>query len=247
MPQIIERKHAQGRSFEMQIDPENKLVLVMRNDESPSFAIGTLIDGRWWYQSLMWSCRAGRKFWFRPMIAFYRHIRANKITDYNLRFLAWADKRLKHGGYAYGSESHQRWQAVGERLAASRNREAAIQVAIRDAMTSLELGDRWTMEIGHNDFYVLNERTPAAGMKTGCINVKVVFDSVFIQRITGLSSRPNDPDPFRNMKMRNEQAPHRINNPDQSADQLVAEAMRELEHLMAERCEAQRQEDKLAA
>ena len=236
--QVIERKHAKGSSFEMQFDSKNMLLLVVRNDEAPSFAIGWLLNGRWCYQPLMWSCRAGRKFWFRPLIEFYRYIRKNKITDHNLRFLAWGENRLKHGGYVVGSESYRKWKAIGDRLAESRKREADIISRMRHALTSLDLGNRWTLEIGSNDFYVFNEQTPAAGMNTGCITVKVVFDSIFIQRITGTSTRPNDPDPFRNMKMRREHAPQRIANADQPSMQLVDEAIWEIENLMAERCKA---------
>lgn len=236
---VVEKKNAKGTDFVMQFDPENKLILIKRHGEDPSFAIGFLIDGTWHYQWLMWSCRAGKAFWYRPLIAFYRHIRKNQITDYSLRFLACGDQRLKHtGGYAIGTESHRSWKAIGERLVASRNREATIKVAIRDMVTAIDLSDRWTLEIGSNDFYVFNEQTPAAGMNTGCITVKVVFDSIFIQRITGTSTRPNDPDPFRNMKMRREHAPHRIANADQPSTQLVDEAMWEIENLMAERCKA---------
>jgi len=236
--QVIEKKHAKGRTFEMQFDSKNMLLLVMRYDEAPSFAIGWLLNGRWCYQPLMWSCRAGRKFWFRPLVAFYRYIRKNKITDHSLRFLAWGENRLKHGGYVFGSESYLRWKAIGDRRAEERKREADIAATVRHALTRLNLGDRWTLEIGSNDFYVFNEQTPAAGMNTGCITVKVVFDSIFIQRITGTSTRPNDPDPFRNMKMRREHAPQRIANADQPSMQLVDEAMREIENLMAERCKA---------
>lgn len=245
---VVEKKNAKGTDFVMQFDPENKLILIKRHGEDPSFAIGFLIDGTWHYQWLMWSCRAGKAFWYRPLIAFYRHIRKNQITDYSLRFLACGDQRLKHtGGYAIGTESHRSWKAIGERLVASRNREATIKVAIRDMVTAIDLSDRWTLEIGSNDFYVLNERTPAVGMKTSCINIKVVFDSIFIQEITGISTRPNDPDPFRNMKLRHEQAPLRIADPDRTADDLVAEAMKDVATRMAERCEAVRSEVKLAA
>ena len=124
--QVIERKHAKGSSFEMQFDSKNMLLLVVRNDEAPSFAIGWLLNGRWCYQPLMWSCRAGRKFWFRPLIEFYRYIRKNKITDHNLRFLAWGENRLKHGGYVVGSESYRKWKAIGDRLAESRKRAAGM-------------------------------------------------------------------------------------------------------------------------
>lgn len=244
---VVERKHAKGRSFEMQFDPSNMLVLVMRNDEAPSFAIGWLHDGRWCYQPLMWSCRAGKKFWFRPLIAFYRHIRQHKITDYSLRFLAWGESRLKHGGYVLGSDSYRRWEAIGNRLAESRKRESDIATRMRHALTCLDIGEKWTLEIGGNDFYVFNEQTPAAGMNTGCITVKVVFDSILIQRVTGTSTRPNDPDPFRNMKMRRELAPQRIANAGHSSVQLVDEAMWEIENLMAERCKAGWPGDQLAA
>ena len=54
---VVEKKNAKGTSFEMQFDPENKLILIKRHDEAPSFAIGFLIDGTWHYQSLMWSGR----------------------------------------------------------------------------------------------------------------------------------------------------------------------------------------------
>lgn len=235
---VIEKKHAaKGRSFEMQFDPENKLVLVIRNDESPSFAIGWLHDGCWYYQSLMWSCRAGKKFWYRPLIAFYRYIRKHKLTDYSLRFMAWGEKRLKHGGYVIGSDTHRRYMEAGVKLAARRQREAAVSDGVKEAMKRLGIGDHWQLEVGHNGFYVLNKRSGAAGVATQCLTVKAVFDSIFVQRITGVSSRANDPDPFRNMKMRNEAAPVHFAGQDRSPEQLVDAAMTEVERLMALRCD----------
>lgn len=237
--QVVERKHASGRSFEMQFDLTNMLVLVMRNDEDPSFAIGWLHDGRWCYQSLMWSCRGGKKFWYRPLVLFYRYIRQNKITDHSLRYMAWGANRLKHGGYVYGSAGHRCLLKIGARLAASRQREAAVATGVKEAIKRLNLGDRWILEVGSNDFYVLNERTRAAGVTTECITIKAVFDAIFVQRITGISCSANDADPFRNMKKRNEAQPTRLAGQDRSPEQLVDAAMREVEQLMAVRGDAE--------
>ncbi len=231
--QVIERKHPRGRSFEMRFDPENMLVLVMHNGEDPGLAIGTRLNGRWFFQWLMWSCRGGRKFWFRPLVAFYRHIRRNKLTDHSLRYLASGEHRLKHGGYVVGSEAHGHWLAACARLEAERQREAEVKDRMRRALPELAVRDRWRLEVCPNDFYVFNELTAAAGLPTGCINVKIAFDSIFVQQITGISTRANDPDPFRHMKRRNEGAMTRVSG--ETPVDKVDEAIREVQRLMAER------------
>lgn len=52
-------------------------------------------DGHWYYQSLMWSCRAGRARYFKALVALYRRIVRQDASKNRLRYLAWADKRLK--------------------------------------------------------------------------------------------------------------------------------------------------------
>lgn len=52
-------------------------------------------DGLWYYQSLMWSCRAGRARYFKALVALYRSIVRQDASKNRLRYLAWADKRLK--------------------------------------------------------------------------------------------------------------------------------------------------------
>lgn len=69
---------------------------------------------------------SSKAFYYKPMIALYRHIRRNKLTDYSLRFIAGADCRLKNGGYAIGTESHEKLLEIGRRLDASRTRENRI-------------------------------------------------------------------------------------------------------------------------
>lgn len=229
---VVERKHPQGRSFEMQFDPDNMLVLVMRNGEPPTIAIGWRFENRWAYQSLMWSCRGGRQFWYRPLVTLYRHIRKNKLTDHSLRFMAWGECRLKHGGYVYGSNSHRNLEAVGARLALNRQREAAIAAGAKAAINAIDLGERWSLEVGSNDFYILNERTRAAGAVTESVTVKVVFESIFIQRTTGISRYANDPDPFRKMTKRCEGELIRIIDETLSEERLVDAAMSTLKQMM---------------
>ena len=106
-------------------------------------------------------------------------------------------------------------------------------------MLNLDIGQGWTLEVCHNDFFVLNERTRAAGVDTECITVKLAFDSIFIQRTTGKSNKPNELDPFRNMRQRTERAMRRIQNPRLNPEDLIECAMLEVERQMRSRCDAE--------
>ena len=236
---IVHKTDPRGPVLEMKFDPDNKLLLLMHNGETPGFAIGWRLDGRWYYQHLMWSCRAGRQFWFRPMIAFYRYIRKNKITDYGLHCLACAENRFKHGGYAIRTEGYRSYLAAKQQTAARSQRYADVAQGIHDAMMALPIGERWTVSEEAKDFYVINERTRATGVVTECITVRAIFDSIFVTRITGVSSRANDPDPFRQMKLRSEKEPIRINDEQRAPASLVDDAMREVARLMSTRCDAE--------
>lgn len=223
--EIQERHHAAGKSFELPIDADNKLVLVMRNDEAPSFAIGWKLDGQWYYQSLMWSCRGGKRFWYRPLIAFYRHIRRHKLTDYSLRFMAWAENRLRHGGYAVGTYTHQRYIAVGQRLAASRQREAALATALQSKISQLPYGSHWSLEELHNNVYVIQKLSPAIGSRTCAITVRLVSTSIIIQESAGISVCAGDRDPFRTMRARKDGKTVHVVDDDMSHEKLVVAAL----------------------
>lgn len=45
---------------------------VVWNPKKSGFILKFKCADRWYYQWLMWSCRAGQKSYYRPMIALYR-------------------------------------------------------------------------------------------------------------------------------------------------------------------------------
>ena len=233
---FVERTNAKGRDIEYQFDEQNKLILMLRSSGDESFAISWRhSDGRWYYQSLHWSCRGGKAFWYRPLITFYRYIRQNKITDYNLRYLAWADRRLKNGGYAVGTDSHLRYQEIGRRLKLSREREAAISSGLNATMTALKLKEPWRLEQARPDIFVLQWPTRAYGEATGFVVVRLAIEAIVVQRTQGLSNRPNEADPFRAMlRMRKELEPEIFHDREMAPEQLVAAAMACVSRLMQE-------------
>ena len=234
--EIKVRHHAKGEEHILQFDATNTIILTLRKNESASLAIGfKLNDGQWYYQSLMWGCRAGKAFWFRPMVSLYRYIRKHKLTDNSLRFIAWADHRLKNGGYMVNSESHKSWIAIGKRLKAANRRELDIAALVIEGVEKLNFGPHWFVDQLSPTSFVLNERTPMAGMPTGCVMIKTIMGSVFVQRITGISRCANDSDPFRKMLRRSEGPVLRFNNIDLTPEEVVSEAMEVVVKLMDER------------
>ena len=87
-------------SYEVLVEHETKLIFSLSSTDSPSFIIGFICAGQWIYQSLMWSCRGGKQKYYRAMVCMYRFLRRNKITPHTMRYLAWGENRLKHGGIA---------------------------------------------------------------------------------------------------------------------------------------------------
>lgn len=54
-----------------------------------SFYLKWKCAGHWYYQWLMWQCRAGKKSYYRPMVALYRQLRRDgKVKPGMLRNLA---------------------------------------------------------------------------------------------------------------------------------------------------------------
>lgn len=51
--------------------------------------------GGWYYQSLMWSCRAGKARYLKALVALYRSIVRQGASKNRLRYLAWAENRFK--------------------------------------------------------------------------------------------------------------------------------------------------------
>ena len=235
-PKFVERINAKGRDIEYQFDEENKLILLLRPAGDEGFAISWRhSDGRWYYQSLHWSCRAGKAFWYRPLIQFYRHIRKNQISDYNLRYLAWADNRLKNGGYAIGTDTYLQYQEIKRKMQLSREREAAISSGLNAAMTALQLNEPWRLEQIRPDIFVLQWPTRSCGEVTGFVMVRLAIEAIVVQRTQGLSNRSNETDPFHAMlRMRKELEPEIFHDREMSPEQLVAAAMTSVSRLMQE-------------
>lgn len=62
---------------------------ILWRPEKDGFILKFKCAGRWYYQWLMWSCRAGRKSYYRPMVALYRALRhGGEIKGAQLRHLA---------------------------------------------------------------------------------------------------------------------------------------------------------------
>lgn len=86
-------------TYEAMVDDEKKVIFI-GDGESPSMVIGFVCDGKWYYQPLIWSCRGGKQKYFRALVTLYRYLRRNEITTHSLRYLAWAENRMKHGGFS---------------------------------------------------------------------------------------------------------------------------------------------------
>jgi len=95
---VKEINHNGYVSHEVLADKENKVIFRVNSNDSPSIMIGFVCEGKWFYQSLMWSCRGGKQKYFQAMVCLYRYLRRNDITGHSLRYLAWGENRLKHGG-----------------------------------------------------------------------------------------------------------------------------------------------------
>jgi len=62
---------------------------VIWNPKKSGFMLKFKCAGRWHYQWLMWSCRAGKKSYYRPMIALYRAlVGENLVSPGTLKALA---------------------------------------------------------------------------------------------------------------------------------------------------------------
>lgn len=232
--------HAQGKTLEMQFDPDNKLVLVMRNDEAPSFAIGWRLNGRWCYQSLMWACRGGRKFWFKPLVAFYRYIRKNNVTDHSLRYLAWADHRLKNDGYAIGTASLKKSREFSRKYAQELQREGEIR-RVLEALYYEQLATvpAWQGEVVGNGVYVLNQTGIEVGERTSVILFRHIMGRIVVEEYRGIATRPQDH--FRTMRRGNTLPPVHLTDDSLTAAELVVKAEAEIRRVMQMADELRRQ------
>ena len=229
-------RHGQtGKSYELQIDPANKLILRIKKNESPSLIIGFTCNGVWYYQFLIWSCRGGKAFYYKPMIALYRHIRRNKLTDYSLRFIAGADCRLKNGGYAIGTETHKKFLEIGRRLDASRTRENRIMECLLGEIDKLALGPNWGIEKLSDYSFVINQRTTTAHVPTSAIFFRALMGSIFVQQFTGMTRTADETDPFRKMVNRKDGETHRFHDTEKSPEELVDLAMALIKKMMSDR------------
>lgn len=229
--EVKTQMHAKGKTLELQFDPDNKLILVMRDDEAPSFAIGWRLNGRWCYQSLMWGCRGGRKFWFKPLVAFYRYIRKNNITDYSLRYLAWADHRLKNHGYAIGTKSAKDYRAFAHKYALQQEREAEIRRLLEHLYYSqLQAAPGWQGEVVGNGVYVLNQTGVAIGETTSVLLVRHIMGRIVVEEYQGVATCLQDH--FRTMRRGKSLAPVHFNDESQCAADLVATAEAEIRRVM---------------
>lgn len=230
---ISKHPSAKGTTWEYLFAEGQKLVLVLHKQEGPFIAIGWTIDGKWYYQSMMWGCRAARHTWFWPLVNFYRFIRQQKLTDHSLRYLVWGDNRLRNGGYAIRTPSLEKLVEIEKRLASSRAREREITQSIRQAITSLDLHDRWTLECMHNDLYAISEWPLAAGVRTQCITVKAIMGTIRVERHVGIANMRNEPDQFRKMLCKREANVATFNDETATPEMLVNAAIAEVQKLMA--------------
>jgi len=87
-------------TYEAPIDDVTKVIYFDSKRESPSFIVGFICNGAWYYQGMHWSCRGAKFKYFRALASLYRYLRRQGITEHSLRFLAWGENRLKNGGFA---------------------------------------------------------------------------------------------------------------------------------------------------
>lgn len=191
MTQILSVKprslSAPGISFEVAVDAETKVIYQRLAKGEPNILLASKCQGQWYYQFMMWSCRAGRHHFFRAMVHLYRHLRRHKITDYSLRYLACADKRLKHGGYAIRTDSHRRLLEIGARLEAEQRVSDGTGLALPEIVDSIAELNEWqrAFTIGKTTravFYTTNASDCAE-----FISVKI---DTFGMRIVRLTGRP---------------------------------------------------------
>lgn len=222
-------------TYEAMVDDKTKVIFIDRTDEAPSITLGFICEGKWWYQSMMWCCRAGKASYFPAMVQLYRYLRRNKITDHSLRFIAWGDNRLKNSGYAIGTPAHNRHMEISARFDALRRREKAVLAGMKEAVANIPLGPRWLLEYCGNDLWVFNDRPVAANVRTECIHVKVSSDRIYLTREVGSSGPRNTVDPFRYMMGKREDEAVAIYDGEISPDHQVATAIEELQRLMSKR------------
>jgi hypothetical protein len=79
------------------VDDETNLVFIRdrKGEEGIMLQFRCEGDGGWYYQSLMWVCRGGKARYFKALVALYRTIIRQNASKNRLRYLAWADNRLK--------------------------------------------------------------------------------------------------------------------------------------------------------
>ena len=112
MNQIKRTIDSRGKPvYTLQLDEKNKLIAQVCVDASQySFVIGFVCesDKRWYYQHLHWSCRGGKREYYRAVAELYRYLRKNKITEQSLHNLASGEHPGRNGGYAIRTESYRR-------------------------------------------------------------------------------------------------------------------------------------------
>ena len=233
--QIKTKRHGQtGVTYELPIDAENMLILRIKKGESPSLIIGFKLSGVWYYQFLLWSCRGGKAFWFKPMITMYRFIRRNKITDHSLRFIACGEHKLKNAGYAIRSESYRSYQEISRKMEASTNRENRIMECLLSEIEKMPMGPHWSIEKLSRYGFVINQRTSIAHVPTSAIFFRAMMGSVFVQRFTGMTRSANESDPFRKMVNRKEHTAFRFHDSELTPEELVGQSIATIKQMMEE-------------
>ena len=246
--QVTTKRHGKtGVTYELQIDAENSLILRIKKGESLSLIIGYMLQGVWYYQFLIWSCRGAKAFWYKPMITMYRFIRRNKITDHSLRYIACGEHKLKNAGYAIRTESLRHYEEVSRRVNASFSRENSIMACLRSEIEKLPMGPHWSMEELSAYSFVINQRTSIAHVPTSAIFFRALMGSIFVQRFTGMTRSANETDPFRQMVNRKECAALRFNDSELTPEELVAQSIGAIKQMMAEQVQGGDQTDLMAA
>lgn len=70
-------------------DSKDDTRVIWNPRKASGFILKFKCQGQWHYQWLMWSCRGGKKSYYRPMIALYRHlVSENLVSPGTLKELA---------------------------------------------------------------------------------------------------------------------------------------------------------------
>lgn len=228
-----------GTVYVVEVDDKHALHFVPRGPEAdPTIALAFRQSGSWYFQSLMWSCRGARGSLFLGLVALYRYLRKNLVTDHSLRFLAWGSKRTRNGGYAVGTKSYKDWVQSNQRWKEKRLRENMIDVAMRQGLQSLNVGQNWKFKKISDDRYKIGSVEFDGETSIELITVDIHWGCAIVRRTSGRPFCSSDVAPDRRIAAGQEDSASVIADDLASPAKHASMLMEKVRHLMERHNEA---------